>query len=62
MYSVQESRCREVQAQLTDALIVLRGVVGNEIAQAAADTAIAHVAPHPHALPSSTTGDPVLGP
>lgn len=46
-YAVQESRCREVQAQLTDALIVLRGVVTDEVARSAATTA-ADVPPHPH--------------
>ncbi len=57
LFSAQEARCREVQAQLTDALITLRGVVTDEIAAAAATTALMLSTPHPHQLPPPGDGD-----
>lgn len=44
----QESRCRRSEAQLTDTVRTLRAVVVDEVAKAAADTALSEVKPHPH--------------
>lgn len=49
--SRQEARCREQTALLTDALIVLREVVVDETAQAAAATVLDRRLPHPHEPP-----------
>lgn len=47
----QEARCREQVTALTDALITLRGVVVDEVARAAALTALDRNLPHPHERP-----------
>lgn len=53
-----EARCREQTALLTDALIVLRGVVVDETAQAAAATVLDRRLPHPHDPPELEQRDP----
>lgn len=51
MLAAQESRCRDVQGSMVETLIVLRGVVNDEIMRAAADAAIEQPS-HPHELPA----------
>lgn len=51
MLAAQESRCRDVQGSMVETLIVLRGVVNDEIMRSAADSAIDQP-PHPHELPA----------
>lgn len=48
MLSAQEARCREQLSAVTDVALTLRAVVNDEIAQAAARTALDRVLPHPH--------------
>ena len=59
LFAAQESRCREVVADLTDALVTLRGIVTDEIAQSAATKALRRSAasPHPHELPAPKEDD-----
>ena len=60
MYSAQEARCREYASDLTDVILMLRHVVLDEVANAAATMAMARQE-HPHedrrrtALPGSVT-------
>lgn len=54
MYAAQESRCLEYAGQLTDTVLTLRGVVVDEIARAAADSALRALPSHPHDLPPAT--------
>lgn len=46
--AAQEARCREQLGAVTDVALTLRAVVNDEIAQAAARTALDRVLPHPH--------------
>ena len=47
MYSAQEARCREYASDLTDVILMLRHVVLDEVANAAATMAL-HRDEHPH--------------
>lgn len=55
MYAAQESRCREFAQDLTDAILVLRRVVRDEVAREAADAALEWPG-HPH-LEEESSGD-----
>ena len=47
LYAAQEARCREYAQELTEAILILRQVVTEEIAAAAADRALTRDG-HPH--------------